>query len=112
MLVRGGVAGVTVVGPAACRDTTLAREFLYRNFEPFTWYDSASPEGAAAPAARGSPGGTPVVRCPAGNVLVHPSLRDLAKGAGMWRTCPDRAVDLAVVGAGSLADTCVHRLRA
>ena len=42
---EAGVAGLRVVGPGKCKDTMLVREFLSKNFVPFLWYDSASPEG-------------------------------------------------------------------
>src|SRR5215217_3552118 len=48
ILTQGGVLGLKVVGPGDCRDTTVVREFLYKNFVPFTWWDSASAEGRAA----------------------------------------------------------------
>ena len=92
--------GLRVVGPAACRDTTVVREFLHKNFVPFNWHDSASPRGRELIAGWGSPKRSPVVELSAGKVLIEPSLRELAAGAGVWRDCPSRAVDLAVVGAG------------
>src|SRR3954470_8164820 len=55
-----GVLGLKVVGPGECRDTTVVREFLYKNFVPFTWLDSASQQGQAALAAWGSPKKSPV----------------------------------------------------
>src|SRR4051794_21292286 len=106
LLVRAGLAGLKVVGPASCKDTTLAREFLYRNFVPFSYLDSASAEGAAALAAWGSPRKTPAVQCASGQLLLNPSLRDLARGAGVWRDCPNKEVDLIVIGAGPAGISC------
>jgi len=100
LLARAGVLGLHVVGPGRCRDTTVVREFLYKNFVPFTWHDSASPEGRAALQQWGSPAKSPVIECGGGQILVNPSLRDLARCAGVWRDCPDQTVDLAVVGGG------------
>jgi thioredoxin reductase (NADPH) len=100
MLSQAGVLGLRVVGPGACRDTTVVREFLHKNFVPFTWWDSTSAEGRAALADWGSPKRSPVVECGGGRVLVEPSLRELAHAAGVWRDCPNQAVDLAVVGGG------------
>jgi thioredoxin reductase (NADPH) len=100
LLAKGGVLGLRVVGPGNCRDTTVVREFLHKNFVPFTWYDSASAEGRAALAGWGSPKKSPAVELGGGRVLENPSLRELAHGAGVWRECPNQAVDLAVVGAG------------
>src|SRR5450432_2206163 len=45
LLALAGVLGLRVVGPGKCRDTMLVREFLFKNFVPFTWYDSTSPQG-------------------------------------------------------------------
>src|SRR4051794_23463451 len=45
LLSQAGVLGLKVVGPGYCRDTTLVREFLFKNFVPFTWYDSQSDRG-------------------------------------------------------------------
>src|SRR6185369_8450491 len=87
MLIRAGVAGMRVVGPGACKDTTLAREFLYKNFVPHTWYDSKSPEGEKALAEWGWPKKTPAIECGGGKLLFNPSLRELASCAGIWREC-------------------------
>lgn len=100
LLAKAGVLGLRVVGPGTCRDTTVVREFLHKNFVPFTWYDSASVEGRAALAGWGSPTRHPAIELGGGRVLLNPSLRELAHGAGVWRECPNQAVDLAVVGAG------------
>jgi thioredoxin reductase (NADPH) len=85
MLEEAGVAGMTVKGGGLCPRTTRLREFLHRNFVPFAWERSDAP---------------PSVRCLDGTVLQEPSLRELAACAGVWRGCPEREVDLAVVGAG------------
>src|SRR5438876_4662467 len=45
LLTATGVLGLKVVGPGKCRDTMLVREFLFKNFVPFTWYDSISDQG-------------------------------------------------------------------
>ena len=42
LLLATGVVGLKIVGPGKCRDTMLIREFLFKNFVPFTWYDSTS----------------------------------------------------------------------
>jgi thioredoxin reductase (NADPH) len=100
LLSRGGVLGLKVVGPGDCRDTNVVREFLYKNFVPFTWYDPATPKGRTELARLGNPRKTPVVECSSGDVLINPSLRELAQGAGVWKECPSEPVELAVVGAG------------
>jgi len=100
LLTQVGVLGLRVVGPGKCRDTTVVREFLFKNFVPFTWYDSTSEQGSLLMKRWGSPRKTPVVECGGGNLLINPSLRALAEGAGVWRHCPGDSVDLAVIGAG------------
>src|SRR5882724_10638174 len=37
LLTATGVLGLKVVGPGKCRDTMRVREFLSKNFVPFTW---------------------------------------------------------------------------
>jgi thioredoxin reductase (NADPH) len=100
LLSEAGVAGLRVVGPGKCRDTMVVREFLFKNFVPFTWDDSTSDQGKTLMARWGSPKKTPVIELGGGQVLVNPSLRELAHGAGVWRHVPTEKVDLAVVGAG------------
>jgi len=100
LLSQLGTLGLRVVGPGRCRDTNTVREFLYKNFVPFTWFDTETAEGQRVLAALGSPRKTPVIECGSGRVLVNPSLRELASEAGIWRHCPSQDVDLAIVGAG------------
>jgi len=100
LLSQSGVLGLRVVGPGRCRDTNVVREFLYKNFVPFTWFDPDTEEGKTVLAALGAPQRSPVIECGNGSVLVNPTLRELAKGAGIWRDCPERDVDLAIIGAG------------
>jgi thioredoxin reductase (NADPH) len=100
LLALAGVLGLKVVGPGKCRDTMLVREFLFKNFVPFTWYESTSPQGEKLMIRWGSPKKSPVIECGDGRILLNPSLRDLAQSAGVWRNCPGDAVDLAIVGAG------------
>src|SRR6266480_3518150 len=63
LLSQCGVVGLRVVGPGRCRDTNTVREFLYKNFVPFTWYDPETDEGKEVFKALGSPSKTPVVEC-------------------------------------------------
>jgi thioredoxin reductase (NADPH) len=100
LLTQAGVVGLRVVGPGTCRETMQVREFLHKNFVPFTWFDSVSPTGETLLAKWGSPTKFPVVQCDAGLLLTNPSLRELAEEAGIWRHCPGEEVDLAIVGAG------------
>lgn len=99
-LERGGVLGMKVVGAGTCRDTTLVREFLYKNFVPFTWFDIDQPEGKSEWTAMGSPRKKPAILCADGKVLQNPTLPELARCAGIWRDCPGANIDLAVIGAG------------
>src|SRR6266513_2529592 len=55
LLTETGAVGMKVVGPGKCRDTMLVREFLFKNFVPFTWYDSASEQGRKLMESWGSP---------------------------------------------------------
>jgi len=100
LLSATGVLGLKTVGPGKCRDTMLVREFLHKNFVPFTWYDSESEAGKKLLAAWGWPKKSPVIEFGDGRRLLNPTLRQLATEAGVWRHCPTAMVDLAIVGAG------------
>jgi thioredoxin reductase (NADPH) len=99
LLSRQGNLGLHVVGPGRCRDTNTVREFLYKNFVPFTWSDTETEEGRNALVQMGSPKKTPAIECN-GKVLVNPSLQELASEAGIWKHCPSQDSDLVIVGAG------------
>jgi thioredoxin reductase (NADPH) len=100
LLSQFGVLGLKVVGPGKCRDTMMVREFLFKNFVPFTWYDTASEQGIRLMEAWGSPKKSPVIEFGDGRRMINPNLRELAEGAGVWRHCPTDSVELAVIGAG------------
>src|SRR6516225_5852686 len=100
LLAQMGGLGLRVVGPGRCRATSTVREFLYKNFVPFMWFDTETEAGRQVLAALGSPPKTPVIECGDGRILVHPSLQELATEAGVWRHCPTQDVDFAIVGAG------------
>jgi thioredoxin reductase (NADPH) len=95
-----GGLGLRVVGPGRCRATSTVREFLYKNFVPFRWFDTETEAGRQVLAALGSPPKAPVIECGNGRILVNPSLQELASEAGIWRHCPTQDVDFAIVGAG------------
>ena len=97
LLTQLGTLGLRVVGAGRCRDTNTVREFLYKNFVPFTWFDSETEEGQRIFRELGSPRKTPVIECGNGRVLVNPSLQELASEAGIWKHCPSQEVDLAIV---------------
>jgi thioredoxin reductase (NADPH) len=94
------VVGLRVVGPGRCRDTNIVREFLYKNFVPYSWEDSDTEKGRKLLQELGSPRKTPAIQCADGRVLVNPTLQELAISAGIWRHCPGRDVDFVIVGAG------------
>jgi thioredoxin reductase (NADPH) len=98
-LARAGAMGIRVVGPGGCSDTNRVREFLFKNFVPFTWIDSSTDPGRDALDELGH-GRIPAVDCGEGKILYCPTLQELAKCAGVWRGCPAQEVDLAIVGAG------------
>lgn len=100
LLLATGVIGLRIVGPGKCRDTMRVREFLYKNFVPFTWYDSTSDQGQKLLGGWGSPKKTPVIECSDGRLLINPELRELAQCIGVWRHCPTEKTDLAIIGAG------------
>ena len=89
-----------MVGPVGCGQTNSIREFLYKNFVPFSWSDSDSPAGLESRDRLSHGGDMPLVDCGHGQVLRRPTLQEVAKAAGVWRGCPDKTVDLAIVGGG------------
>ncbi len=100
VLAQLGGLGLRVFGPGRCRATSAVREFLYKNFVPFTWFDTETEAGKQALTELGSPPRAPVIDCGNGRVLGNPSLQQLAMEAGVWRHCPTQDVDFAIVGAG------------
>jgi thioredoxin reductase (NADPH) len=101
LLVQSGVLGIRVIGPALCAETNLLREFLYKNFVPYTWYDPANEDGQRALQRVGKTAKqAPVVVCPDGSVHLNPDLRKLSGCIGLSRQCPDHNYDLAIIGGG------------
>jgi thioredoxin reductase (NADPH) len=100
LLAEMGGLGLRVFGPGRCRATSTVREFLYKNFVPFTWFDTETEAGRRALAAPGSLRKAPVIDCGNGQILENPSLQELASEAGVWRHPPTQEVDFAIVGAG------------
>jgi len=99
LFVQAHKLGIRVVGPGRCKLTTLVREFLYRNFVPFSWFDSETKEGREIYLSLGSPEKLPIVDCH-GKILIQPTLHELANAAHVWRCFYDTTVDLVIVGAG------------
>ncbi len=100
LLSNFGTLGLRVVGPGRCRDTSTVREFLYKNFVPFAWFDTETEQGKSAFEALGSPRKMPAIECANGRVLLNPSLQELAAEAGIWEHCPSQEADLVIIGAG------------
>jgi thioredoxin reductase (NADPH) len=100
LLAQMGGLGLRVFGPGRCRATSTVREFLYKNFVPFIWFDTETEAGGQALAPLGSPPKAPVIECGNGRILVNPSLQELASEAGIWKHCPTQEVDFAIIGAG------------
>ena len=95
-----GVFGLRVVGPGRCRDTNTVREFLYKNFVPFTWFDPETDQGRSVFRRSASPQDAGYRIAADGRVLLNPSLQELARAVGTWKGCPGQEVDFAIVGAG------------
>jgi thioredoxin reductase (NADPH) len=100
ILERNGRLGLKVLGYAQCRDTTEVREFLHKNFVPFQFYDVMTEDGKRVHTELGLPDTFPAVECRDGTLLIRPTLRDIARGAGIWQHCPSATTDLIVIGAG------------
>jgi thioredoxin reductase (NADPH) len=100
MLSKTGTLGMTVVGPGYCSDTNNVREFLYKNFVPFIWHDTQTDPGREKMRAMNQGTKTPLIRCNDGSILVNPTLRQLAKCAGVLADCPTEEFDLAIIGSG------------
>lgn len=101
LLSESGVLGLKIIGPTQCAETNLLREFLFKNFVPFTWYDPKSEDGAKSlTAVNKTPKDAPVVVCADGSVHCNPTLRKLSHCVGLYRKCPNGEYDLAIVGGG------------
>jgi thioredoxin reductase (NADPH) len=100
-LSQSDVYGLKVIGGGTDAGAMEIKEFLQRNFVPYTWFDAAKDKGRAAlDAVNKRLDETPVVVCGDGSVLTKPTLRQVAKCAGVQRACPDEVFDVAIVGAG------------
>jgi thioredoxin reductase (NADPH) len=95
-----GKLGLKIVGPGHCGDTQVVREFLYKNFVPFMWLDTNSEAGKTAQQALNRGTKTPLIQTSNGNVMVNPTLRQLAREVGVLPDCPTQEFDLAIIGAG------------
>src|SRR5260221_5524351 len=59
LLAQMGGLGLRVFGPGRCRATSMVREFLYKNFVPFAWFDTETEAGRQVLASLGSTGKSP-----------------------------------------------------
>ncbi len=101
LLQQSGVLGLKIIGPSQCAQTNLLREFLFKNFVPYTWYDPLADNGARAlKGVNKTPKDSPVVICSDGSVHCNPPLRKLSHCVGLYRECPNGNYDLAIVGGG------------
>jgi len=95
--------GITLVGHQWSAETEQAKEFLTRNQVPYRHLDvRGEPAQRLLSAAKLQDDATclPFVVLPDGQVLVRPSIRDLATHAGLTTTAGSPFYDLVVVGGG------------
>ena len=96
----------TVIGDGARPRTHELRRLLHRSGVPADHLAADSPDAVALLAEAGmeatAPGtaGVPLVRTPAGHILVDPSDAELARAHGLTTALPSGVVDVAVIGAG------------
>jgi thioredoxin reductase (NADPH) len=83
--------GLEIVGPHTSESTMRILEFARANRLPYTWQETAPPEGGALP----------LVRLPGGGELHGPSAGQLLRALGIGlELAPREEVDLLVVGGG------------
>jgi thioredoxin reductase (NADPH) len=83
--------GLEIVGPRSSTATMQMLDFARANRLPFTWHETAPPDGSAPP----------LVRFPGGAELHNPSRGEVLRAIGVGRElAPREETDLLVVGAG------------
>ena len=83
--------GLEIVGPQGSEPTMRTLEFARANRLPYTWQDTAPPDGGTAP----------LVRLPGGAELHGPTTGQLLRALGIGlELAPREEVDLLIVGAG------------
>ena len=83
--------GLEIVGPRSSEATMQMLDFARANRLPFTWHETAPPDGTEPP----------LVRLPGGAELQHPSRGEVLRALGIGRElAPREEVDLLVVGGG------------
>jgi thioredoxin reductase (NADPH) len=102
-LIRGGVGGPVLIGPANSAGVVRLQGFLTRNGYPHHLLCPHVDADAAEVIARYSPlpGDLPLVVTPDGAVLRNPRESELAHAMGMVRAVPkEKVFDVVVVGSG------------
>jgi thioredoxin reductase (NADPH) len=95
--------GITLVGHQWSAETEQAKEFLTRNQVPYRHLDVTGEPAQrllSAASLQDDASCLPFVVLPDGQVLVRPSIRDLATHAGLTTTAGSPFYDLVVVGGG------------
>jgi thioredoxin reductase (NADPH) len=83
--------GLEIVGPHSSTATMHMLDFARANRLPFTWHETAPPDGTEQP----------LVRLPGGIELHNPSRGEVLRALGVGRElAPRQEVDLLIVGAG------------
>src|SRR2546426_9471343 len=83
--------GLEIVGPRSSEATMQMLDFARANRLPFTWHETAPPDGTEPP----------LVRLPGGTELPHASRGEVLRALGVGRElAPPEEVDLLVVGGG------------
>jgi thioredoxin reductase (NADPH) len=83
--------GLDIIGPRSSEATMQMLDFARANRLPFTWHETAPPDGTEPP----------LLRLPGGTELQHPSRGEVLRALGIGRELTRREeVDLLVVGGG------------
>ncbi|MEM6430243.1 MAG: FAD-dependent oxidoreductase [Deinococcota bacterium] len=95
---RPGYEGLHVIGSRWSADAHAIKDFLARNQVPYTFADVETDDDAKAAAARYD--SLPLVHVPGEDMLVAPSVSDVASKVGLHSQAARPFYDLAIVGAG------------
>jgi thioredoxin reductase (NADPH) len=102
-LLKAGVGGPVIIGPADDGNVLRLEGFLARNGYPHETLQAETDVEARSLLERFhiDPGQLPIVLCPNGNLLRNPSETELARCIGLVGPIdPNRVFDVAIVGAG------------
>ena len=102
-LLETGAGGPIIIGATADAEVIRLSGFLSRNGHPYQHLDPDTVDCAKVLIERFSvdEAELPIVLCPGGEILRHPSNAELARCIGMvGKMDPDKVFDVAVVGAG------------